>query len=396
MGAVVGTLFGSTPIQQQQLQNINQAQSGQANTYNGQQVQSQFDIQQQQNLANQLAAQGGIGNQSQVYNQQQALAQQLGQMAQGQGPNPVQAQLAQNTGQNVANQAALMAGQRGADANAGLIARQAGMQGAAAQQQAAGQAATLAAQQQLGAVGALQQQQGMLGNLATQQIGQQQGALNQVSAQQLAQQQAAAQQQQMAANIAAQQNQQQVALAQAQTQQGNQQTSMWGNILGGVAGAAGSLAGGGGASGALSALAAEGGEIPKFADGGPVFADSNNQAANLKANYKGKSKIGAHLFAHGGKPSHLVDALVSPGEKILPPKDAKAAKDGKINPMKAGKTVPGKAAVGGAINSYTNDTVPARLKPGSIVLPRSVTQSANPDGKAKQFVEALKSKKGKK
>jgi uncharacterized cupin superfamily protein len=378
MGAVVGTLFGSTPIQNEQLQNINQAQSGQANTYNGQQAQSQFDIQQQQNLANQLAVQNGIGNQSQVYNQQQALAQQLGQMAQGQGPNPALAQLAQTTGQNVSNQAALMAGQRGASQNAGLIARQAGMQGAAAQQQAAGQAATLQAQQQLGAVGALQQQQGMLGSLATQQVGQQQGALSQVSAQQLAQQQAAANQQQMAANIAYQQNQQNTALAQAQTQQGNQQTAMWGSIAGAVAGAAG------------------GGEIPEFATGGPVFANSSNQAANLKANYKGKSKIGAHLFAHGGKPSHLVDALVSPGEKILPPKEAKAAKDGKVNPMKAGKTVPGKAAVGGAINSYSNDTVPAKLKPGSIVLPRSVTQAANPDGKAKQFVEAIKSKKGKK
>jgi hypothetical protein len=270
------------------------------------------------------------------------------------------------------------------------------MQGAAAQQQAAGQAATLQAQQQLGAVGALQQQQGMLGNLATQQIGQQQGALSQVSAQQLAQQQQAANQQQMAANIAAQQNQQNMSLAQAQTQEANQQTAMWGSIAGAAAGAAGGGMGGGGLQGALKSFQAEGGEIPEFATGGPVFANSSNQAANLKANYKGKSKIGAHLFAHGGKPSHLVDALVSPGEKILPPKEAKAAKDGKVNPMKVGKTVPGKAAVGGAINSYSNDTVPAKLKPGSIVLPRSVTQSANPDGKAKQFVEALKSKKGKK
>src|SRR5271165_2611948 len=74
-------------------------------------------IQQQQNFLNQVQAQNGLGNQTSVYNQLQNVAS-------GTGPNPAQAQLAQATAANTANQAALMAGQRGSSANAGLLARQ--------------------------------------------------------------------------------------------------------------------------------------------------------------------------------------------------------------------------------------------------------------------------------
>ena len=122
-------------------------------------------------LAGQLGAANGIGAQTgaigslqDIGGQQQATAQQLQNVANGQGPNPAQAMLNQATGQNVANQAALMAGQRGAGANVGLMARQAAQQGAAAQQQAAGQGATMQAQQSLGALGQLTgQQQAMAG-----------------------------------------------------------------------------------------------------------------------------------------------------------------------------------------------------------------------------------------
>ena len=84
-----------------------------------------------------------------------------------------------------------MAGQRGAGANAGLIARQAAQQGASTQQQAAGQAATLAAQQQIAARQQLAAQQAqMIGQQAqatgaytgaTQ--GEQQNILNAINAQ---------------------------------------------------------------------------------------------------------------------------------------------------------------------------------------------------------------------
>ena len=43
------------------------------------------------------------------FRQGQDLANQLSEQAQGRGPNPALAQLQQTTGQNVANQAALMA-----------------------------------------------------------------------------------------------------------------------------------------------------------------------------------------------------------------------------------------------------------------------------------------------
>jgi len=88
---------------------------------------------------------------------QNQLAGQLQQQAAGQGPNPAQAMLAQQTSNNVAQQNALMAGQRGASANAGLLARQSAMQGANIQQNANLQAAQMQAQQQLAAQHQLQQ-----------------------------------------------------------------------------------------------------------------------------------------------------------------------------------------------------------------------------------------------
>lgn len=102
---------------------------------------------------------------------QNTLAGQYSQQAQGAGPNVAQNKLNQATGANVKNQAALMAGQRGAGANPALIAREAAQQGAATQQTAAGEAATLQAQQQIAAEQAQAQ-------LAANQIAQTQGATN--------------------------------------------------------------------------------------------------------------------------------------------------------------------------------------------------------------------------
>lgn len=124
--------------------------------------QSQQALQQQQQLVQALQAQNGIQNQSNVFNQLQGVAN-------GTGPNPAQAMLAQATQANTANQAALMAGQRGSAQNVGLIGRQAAQQGAANQQNAAGQAATMQANQSLGALN-------QLGGIAGQQVGQQIGA----------------------------------------------------------------------------------------------------------------------------------------------------------------------------------------------------------------------------
>lgn len=114
----------------------------------------------QGNLVSTLTPQAGtaVGNQNQ-------LADQLAAMTRGEGPNPAKAQLAQNTAANVAQTGAEMASARGASGNVGLMARQIGKRGADIQQQAAGQEATLEAQQQIAA-------QQNLANLANNQISQ--------------------------------------------------------------------------------------------------------------------------------------------------------------------------------------------------------------------------------
>lgn len=191
-------------------------------------------LNQQQQFLQAIQAQNGLQNQSNVYNQLQGVAN-------GTGPNPAQAQLAQSTGANVANQAALMAGQRGSAANPALIARQAAQQGGALQQQSAGQAATLQAQQSLGALG-------QMGSLAGSQVanqaaatqgysasaqGAQQNILNSIAAQNNA-------------NVGIQSNINSVNGSLANTTMGGQQ-----NLIGGITGGVGSAFG-----------LAEGGEVP--------------------------------------------------------------------------------------------------------------------------------------
>lgn len=341
----IGNAIGGGNATPQQAPLMVPSSVAQANhTYN----QSMGAIQQQQDLANQLH--GGVDRQNKVYGQQQQLAAQLGQMAQGQGPNPAMAQLANSTGANVANQAALMAGQRGAGANAGLIARQAGQQGGALQQQAAGQGAALQAQQQLNAVGALQQQQGMLQNLASGQIGQQANALGNLN------QFAQGEQAQVLGSIANLNNTaagQQANVNDIQAQQALQNSKQTqGNMQGLSSGLGSSIAGG------FTKMFAEGGQV--------------GSQANLKENYSGsgpRSKAGLHLHNY--------------------------AKGGKIHNMKQGGHVPGKAKVAGAVDSYANDTVDAVLSPGEVVIPRSVMKSKDPVKASAKFVAAIMSKKRK-
>jgi len=96
------------------------------------------------------------------------------------------------------------------------------------------------------------------------------------------------------------------------------------------------------------------------------------------------------LMAEGGP----VQALVSPGEKYLPPQAVNEVAQGKKSPISAGETIPGKPKVSGAKNSYANDTVPKTLQEGGIVLPRSVTQSKDPAKAAHAFVSAILARKG--
>lgn len=286
------------------------------NSYN----QTQNGLQQQQDFVNAVNAQNGLGNQTSVFNQMQGVAN-------GTGPNPAQAQLANATGANVANQAALMAGQRGAGANAGMMARQAAMAGSNAQQQAAGQAAALQANQSLGALN-------QMGGLATNQANQQANATNAYS-------QSALNQQQNLLGAAGAYNNAQVGMqsnlnnVNGAMQGGiaGQQGNMLGNMMGGIGSVAQMIpnmfSGGGGMAGsqvggamagdaassmggdALTMMAAKGGMVPKkYAEGGmtdlaPVagpqsnigksFMDSQDDigAANLAAPAPLAPKMGA-------------------------------------------------------------------------------------------------------
>jgi hypothetical protein len=303
--------------------------------------------------------------------------------------------LANATGNNIAQQAALMAGQRGGSANAGLMARNIGQQGAGIQQNAAGQAAALQAQQSLGALG-------QMGGLANTQAAQLMSGVGANTASNQAQQNALlnAVQGVNNANVSSQ-----ASINAANAEQNKARTQQQGNMFGNIMGAVGTAMGGplgGLAANAISGMLSSGGgglNPPTPVGPQPAIANPTSQdwanamgAPGAVAKAEGgaimpKSKYGQHLhaLANGGK----VPALVSPGEKYLTPKEVeKVAKTGE-NPLKLGEKIPGKPKVGGAVNSYANDTVHKTLEEGGIVLPRSVTQHKDAPKKAAEFVAAI-------
>jgi hypothetical protein len=111
--------------------------------------------------------------------------------------------------------------------------------------------------------------------------------------------------------------------------------------------------------------------------------------ANQEQDMSASNDSDTPMAAQGGQ----VPALVSPGEIRLRPNQAAAVAKG-ANPAKVGEKIPGKPKVGGAKNSYANDTVKKTLAEGDIILPRSVTQSKNPHWAAHRFVMDIMAKKG--
>lgn len=373
-------------------------------------------LERQRQLMDALQAQQGIQNQSNVYNQLQGVVA-------GTGPNPAQAQLAQATGANVANQAALMAGQRGAGQNVGLMTRQAAMQGAATQQAAAGQAATLQANQSLNAMG-------QAGNIAGQQVSNQMGTTQ-------AYNQNAQNEQGMLLNALQGYNQAQVGSQESLNKNNaglaDRQLQNQAQMIGGV------MNGAGAAMGKPPGMA-QGGDVQAFEDGGavqsaagpsssfgkfltgfgttaqpqntmasqPLMSGMSNLASGLVnamrsapvkpvGNQAGGPEMsatavpGVEFAAKGGK----VPALLSPGEKFLAPKDIEKVKKG-ADPMKLGETIPGTPAVSGAVNSYANDFVRRNLDAGGIVVPRSETQSKTPSKNSREFILEVLNKKARK
>jgi hypothetical protein len=365
-----------------------------------------------------------------------------------------------------------MAGQRGSSQNAGLIARQAAQQGAATQQNAVGQAATLSAQQQLAQEGMLQSQQNQL-------VGQQVGAVgsNTTAANNEQQNLLNAQGAFNNAAVGSQSSVNNANAALAGINMQGQQNLIGGLMNGSAVGGSGiagmfadggavdnvepntsnvetqgtpsvpptniptignafSSGGGGGSSGggllSLVALLAEGGTIqpmgrlqpvepkgPQSSLGqmlssnpggvstegpGAIAAVSVPTIANAFSSKGGSSSQDASPSEGGGGNSqtqHMaaakggpVKAMLSPGERYLPPAEVDKVKKGEKEPMKAGVKVPGKPKVGGAKDDYANDIIPADLEEGGLVLPRSVTQSKHPEWAAHKFVAAHMAKGG--
>jgi hypothetical protein len=248
---------------------------------------------------------------------QTALATQLGQQALGQGPNPALEQLRQTTGQNIQQATGMIASQKGI--NPALAARVAALAGANANQTAAGQAATQAANQELAAQ-----------NLQAQALSTQRG-------QDISQQQAS-----LGLMTGAGQ------LQQGQNTQRIQDLALAQNLNQNTASTNAQLANQAGMTNAQLANAA-------------ASANAGTNTKVLSGGLQGAGDI-TGLFARGGR----VD-------------------------FRAGGNVPGKARVAG--DSEENDTVPAMVSPGEVVLPRSVAQAENAPKEAADFVAALKNRK---
>lgn len=288
----------------------------------------QDNIGQQQQFLQQLQGQNALGAQTNIMGQQQGLADQLQQQALGAGPNPALAQLNQATGQNVAAQTAMMAGQRGASSNAGLLARQAAMTGGNLQQQAVGQGATMQANQQLAAQQALMQQQQSMQQAATNQASALQGQYGQL---------------------------------------GNQVMQQQANTYGGLANQNSAVAGN---------------QANMNSVNGSIQA--GNQAFQQKL--IGGAFQGASSMM--GAPAGMADGGMVGGNTPAP--RASKANSMACEYFKQGGMVPGQPEVKG--DDSKNDTVPAMLSPGEIVIPRTIV-SKGPDAAAK-FVQAVLAKQG--
>lgn len=365
----------------------------------------------------------GYGTEQSLQQQQQGLSNELQGVANGTGPNPAQAQLAQATGTNVANQAALMAGQRGAASNVGLLARQAAQQGAATQQQAVGQGATLESQQQLNALGAIGSQQA---NQQAANVAEQNANTNLYNVS------AGAQNAQNANTISNYNNAQTLNAATAQNNT-NAVGATESGLLGGVGSLVSSLFSKGGEVDYAPVRMAGGGEMktatPQVSStgrnvtgspGGGTFSGldpssmmgGNSEATPMPSTSLGttssmgnglgdmasntpsgmmaakggnvcrgphESHVANYLYAKGGP----VPAMVSPGERYLSPRDVKQVVEQGANPLKLGTEIPGKAKVKG--DSLKNDIIPRTLEDGGCVLPRHITRKKDPD-KASLFV----------
>lgn len=345
-----------------------------------------------------------LGQADQIYGQQGDLANMLLAQSQGQGPNIAQMQLQQATNRNIQQGAGLIGSARGM--NPALQARLIANQTANANQQAAGQSGLMRAQQQLAAQGALANVYGQQGNLALGggQLANQNLGLNQSALQ-------AQNGQIVGAKDAADKLNAQVAASNAAGMQAftNKLISGAGAALAGPMGSmfsaapsAASLAApvmggssmmsgtgmdavqsGGYNDNALAGLVGgsyEGGEIKGYAEGGETYSQKSKDYIEKTMHMFEKNKV------HSGSKEGPV---VHDPKQALAIAFSEARSKGMKVPQnyKGGGHVPGQPQYPG--NDPRNDTIPAMLSPGEVVLPNSITQSPDADEKAKAFMAAI-------
>lgn len=337
----------------------------------GTNVQYQQSPHQEGNAYNQEVLQNELLKQGQLYNQQQDLANILQQQMQGGGPNPAQTQYQQNVQQNVANAQGLIASQRGL--NAGLATKLGSNVAAKANQEAAAESALQQQRQQLAATGALGALYGQMQNAGLQQQGLYTGQ-----------------------NLGAMQTN--AALAAA-----NQQAAR--ELIGGaINGGAAAVTGMAKAHGGMIKGYDQGGEIGSMDESDPMVASDVMGARQIPGDITdGSNGLGMKSFA--GR--YLAGMGKSMGSMQLPSATpgltnigyltggnmmAQKAHGGAIHNFKPGGKVPGQAKVSG--DSAKNDTVPAMVSPGEIVIPRSVAMSSDAPKKAAAFVAAVMAREG--
>ena len=362
-----------------------------------------------------------LSNLNSTYGAQSDLAKMLLAQAQGQGPNIANLQLQQATNQNNQQAAGAIASQKGM--NPALAQRIISQQQALNNQNAAGQSGVLRAQQQLAA------QQG-LGNVYAQQAGEANSNFGTIT------------NAQQAANSAN---------AQIAQNNANQNAGIAGGIIGGGSQILSSILAKGGTVGDPKHMEIltiptgskvhpmyfdDGGTVEQIhledpsaevvneanakEDANPTMPEDSGGApstANAGGGYKtnainsslsqGQDVMGAissaagsgggksggggagllALLYNGGK----VPAMVSPGERYIPPHMVEAVTKGHKKASDVAPKIPGKAKVKG--DSEKNDTVPANLETGGVVIPRT---KADNDRDAQEFMMALKKEKAKK
>ena len=391
--------------------------------------QTQTGLNNVNNLTTQLAP--GITQGAQT---QANLTGQLTQRAAGLGPNPAQAALNQATGKNISQAAALAAGVRGAGTNAGLIASNAAQQGAASQQEAIGQSATLQAQQEIAAQKELQ-------DLAAQQIGQNTAGI-QLENQAAQNEQNILQGANTGFNNASVNMQSNLNNVNAGIANANLNANQ--NVLGGIGAAVNSI---GKAIPVIGGLFAKGGQVPEhfakmvehyhgphFARGGMAWQDStpaqialNNPGAFSPVPYKGPS-LASNFPAqnlnpdaapgtnptgvagtYGGGGAQMIDNLNSIGgvpqgpftaaDFHMPDPTGRSlegknfhilpgmAQGGNVGKkLEGGGKVPGKAKI--PHDDIRNDEVSAKLTPGEVVMDIDTLNDKGKLGQMARFVAA--------